>query len=62
MARKIEMLLRMVSDMRSLDQDPALSQKPSLSHAPNELTDAELDMVAAAVQDPKPMDFKKEKE
>lgn len=61
MSKKIEQLLRIVSDMRSFEQGDTARQKQHLTLMPRELSDEELDLVAAASQNPKLPDFLKEK-
>lgn len=57
MARKIESLLRVMSDMQCFESGDISAQKRILSYTPDELTEDELDLVAAATQEPNIPDF-----
>lgn len=61
MAKRIEQLLHIVSDMRSFEQGDAARQKQLIPFMPRELSDEELELVAAASQNPTLPDFLKEK-
>ena len=52
MARKIESLLRIVSDMQYFENTEVSTQKKNICRAPDELFEEDLDMLYAAVQEP----------
>ena len=58
MARKIEKLLRIVGDMRMLEEDRSAESK--VLNLFGELSDSELDLIAAAAKEPNTDPFKKE--
>lgn len=51
MDRLIEKLLRVVADMQDFEEGTDNKNKQVIEFAPDELTDEELDMVAAASQE-----------
>lgn len=51
MTRYIEKLLRVVSDMNTLDEHSDIKNKSVIKFMPDELTSEELDMVSAAFQE-----------
>lgn len=51
MTRYIEKLLRIVSDMNTLDEHNDIKNKSVIKFMPDELTSEELDMVSAAFQE-----------
>lgn len=59
MARKIEKLLRVMSDMQRFEDGEMSTQRRTLQFAPNELSEEELDMVVAAAQEPSIPEFLK---
>lgn len=59
MARKIETLLRVMSDMQRFEDGDMSTQRRTLQFAPNELSEEELDMVVAAAQEPSIPEFLK---
>lgn len=59
MARKIETLLRTMSDMQRFEDGDMSTQRRTLQFAPNELSEEELDMVVAAAQEPSIPEFLK---
>lgn len=59
MARKIETLLRIMSDMQRFEDGDMSTQRRTLQFAPNELSEEELDMVVAAAQEPSIPEFLK---
>ena len=59
MARKIESLLRVIADMQMFSEGENIEQKQNISYLSNELTVADLDMIAAASQEPVISDFLK---
>lgn len=59
MARKIETLLRVMSDMQRFEDGDVSTQRRTLQFAPNELSEEELDMVVAAAQEPSIPEFLK---
>lgn len=56
MARKIEKLLHIVSEMQMLEKEDAM-EKQAIQFMPGELVDSDLDMVAAALQEPNVPEF-----
>ena len=60
MTRKIEKLLRIVGDMRMLEEDRYAESESKVLNLFGELSDTELDMVAAAAKIPDTDPFKKE--
>lgn len=56
MARKIEKLLHIVSEMQMLEKENAM-EKQAIQFMPDELADSDLDRVAAALQEPNMPDF-----
>ena len=59
MSRKIEKLLRIVSEMQILEKENNIEQNQVIQFMPDELTDSDLDMVAAASQAPNVSEFLK---
>lgn len=59
MARKIETLLRVMSDMQRFEDGDMSTQQRTLQFAPNELSEEELDMVVAAAHEPSIPEFLK---
>lgn len=60
MARKIESLLRVISDMQCFEDGDMSTQRRTIHLAPFELSEDELDMVVAAVQEPTITEFLRE--
>ena len=60
MARKIEALLRLMSDIQHFENDTALSGKQSVHYAADEISEQDLDLLYAAAKEPQTPDFLKE--
>ena len=52
MSKKIEKLLRIVSEMQTLDKDISIEKSQVIPFFSDELTISDLDMVSAASQEP----------